>query len=90
VPPLHLGLILPNYGEALDSERLAGVAIAAEQAGLDSGWVTDHVIVPAEHAPTYGTIAEALVSLASSQRARTGSSLVSRRSSSPNGGRSSR
>jgi alkanesulfonate monooxygenase SsuD/methylene tetrahydromethanopterin reductase-like flavin-dependent oxidoreductase (luciferase family) len=63
VPPLHLGVILPNYGEALDAERLAGVAIAAEQAGLDSGWVTDHVIVPAEHAPTYGTIAEALVSL---------------------------
>jgi alkanesulfonate monooxygenase SsuD/methylene tetrahydromethanopterin reductase-like flavin-dependent oxidoreductase (luciferase family) len=63
VPPLHLGVILPNYGEALDAERLAGVAVAAEQAGLDSGWVTDHVIVPAEHAPTYGTIAEALVSL---------------------------
>jgi alkanesulfonate monooxygenase SsuD/methylene tetrahydromethanopterin reductase-like flavin-dependent oxidoreductase (luciferase family) len=63
VPPLHLGVILPNYGEALDAERLAGVAIAAEQAGLDSGWVTDHVIVPAEQAGTYGTIAEALVSL---------------------------
>jgi alkanesulfonate monooxygenase SsuD/methylene tetrahydromethanopterin reductase-like flavin-dependent oxidoreductase (luciferase family) len=63
VPPLHLGLVLPNYGEALDAERLAGVAVAAEQAGLDSGWVTDHVIVPAEHAGTYGTIAEALVSL---------------------------
>jgi alkanesulfonate monooxygenase SsuD/methylene tetrahydromethanopterin reductase-like flavin-dependent oxidoreductase (luciferase family) len=63
VPPLHLGLVLPNYGEALDAERLAGVAVAAEQAGLDSGWVTDHVTVPAEHAGTYGTIAEALVSL---------------------------
>src|ERR671934_1769389 len=61
--PLHLGVILPNYGEALAAERLAGVAVAAEQAGLDSGWVTDHVIVPEEHAGTYGTIAEALVSL---------------------------
>src|ERR671934_1166774 len=61
--PLHLGVILPNYGEALDAERLAGVAVAAEQAGFDSGWVTDHVIVPEEHAGTYGTIAEALVSL---------------------------
>jgi alkanesulfonate monooxygenase SsuD/methylene tetrahydromethanopterin reductase-like flavin-dependent oxidoreductase (luciferase family) len=56
-------VVLPNYGEAVDAERLAGVAVAAEQAGLDSGWVTDHVIVPAEHAGTYGTIAEALVSL---------------------------
>jgi alkanesulfonate monooxygenase SsuD/methylene tetrahydromethanopterin reductase-like flavin-dependent oxidoreductase (luciferase family) len=63
VPPLHLGVVLPNYGEALATEQLAGVAVAAEQAGFDSGWVTDHVIVPAKHAGTYGTIAEALVSL---------------------------
>jgi alkanesulfonate monooxygenase SsuD/methylene tetrahydromethanopterin reductase-like flavin-dependent oxidoreductase (luciferase family) len=63
VAPLHLGLILPNYGETLDAERLARVAVAAEAAGFDSGWVTDHVIVPPEHAPIYGTIAEALVSL---------------------------
>src|SRR5919109_3478445 len=61
--PLHLGVILPNYGDALDAERLAGVAAAAEQVGFDSGWVTDHVIVPEEHSGTYGTIAEALVSL---------------------------
>jgi alkanesulfonate monooxygenase SsuD/methylene tetrahydromethanopterin reductase-like flavin-dependent oxidoreductase (luciferase family) len=63
VAALHLGLILPNYGEGLDAERLAGTALAAEQAGFDSGWVTDHVIVPPEHEPIYGTIAEALVSL---------------------------
>ena len=59
----HLGLILPNYGEGLDAERLADSALAAEQAGFDSGWVTDHVVVPPEHAPIYGTIAEALVAL---------------------------
>lgn len=61
--PLHLGLILPNYGERLDAERLASAAVAAEDAGFDSGWVTDHVVVPPEHAAIYGTIAEALVSL---------------------------
>jgi alkanesulfonate monooxygenase SsuD/methylene tetrahydromethanopterin reductase-like flavin-dependent oxidoreductase (luciferase family) len=60
---LHLGLILPNYGEALAADRLASAAIAAEEAGLDSGWVTDHVLVPPEHAPIYGSIAESLVSL---------------------------
>lgn len=60
---LHLGVILPNYGAALDAERLASVAVTAEHAGFDSGWVTDHVFVPAEHSGTYGTIAEALVSL---------------------------
>jgi alkanesulfonate monooxygenase SsuD/methylene tetrahydromethanopterin reductase-like flavin-dependent oxidoreductase (luciferase family) len=63
VARLHLGLILPNYGEALGARRLASGAAAAEEAGFDSGWVTDHLIVPPEHAPVYGTIAEALVSL---------------------------
>ena len=61
--PLHLGLILPNYGESLDRERLARAAVVAETAGFDSGWVTDHLIVPEEHAPVYGTIAEPLVAL---------------------------
>lgn len=60
---LHLGLILPNYGDRVATERLAGAAVAAEKAGFDSAWVTDHLVVPAEHAPIYGTIAEALVSL---------------------------
>ena len=60
---MHLGLILPNYGENLAAERLAAVAVAAEESGFDSGWVTDHLIVPDEHAPIYGDIAEALVAL---------------------------
>jgi alkanesulfonate monooxygenase SsuD/methylene tetrahydromethanopterin reductase-like flavin-dependent oxidoreductase (luciferase family) len=60
---VHLGLILPNYGNDLATERLADAALAAERAGFDSGWVTDHLVVPAEHAPIYGTIAEALVTL---------------------------
>ena len=60
---MHLGLILPNYGESLEAERLAAVAAAAEAAGFDSGWLTDHVLVPEEHTHVYGTIAEALVSL---------------------------
>jgi alkanesulfonate monooxygenase SsuD/methylene tetrahydromethanopterin reductase-like flavin-dependent oxidoreductase (luciferase family) len=63
VAALHLGLILPNYGRALDPERLVGAALAAEESGFDSGWVTDHVLAPPEHAPIYGTIAEALVAL---------------------------
>ena len=61
--PLHLGVILPNYGAAVDAEVLANAAVAAEEAAFDSGWVTDHLIVPADHSATYGTIAEALVSL---------------------------
>jgi alkanesulfonate monooxygenase SsuD/methylene tetrahydromethanopterin reductase-like flavin-dependent oxidoreductase (luciferase family) len=63
VPTLHLGVVLPNYGAALEAGRLADVAVAAEEAGFQSGWVTDHLVVPADQAGTYGSIAEALVSL---------------------------
>jgi alkanesulfonate monooxygenase SsuD/methylene tetrahydromethanopterin reductase-like flavin-dependent oxidoreductase (luciferase family) len=60
---MHFGVILPNYGAALGAEHLAAVAVAAEESGFDSGWVTDHLIVPDEHAPIYGSIADPLVSL---------------------------
>src|SRR5204862_57276 len=50
-------------GDGLDAERLAHVALVAEEAGFDSGWVTDHLVVPPKHAPVYGTIAEPLVAL---------------------------
>jgi len=59
----HLGVVLPNYGEAFDPGHLAAAAAAAEDAGLDSGWTTDHVLPPSRHAGVYGTIAEALVAV---------------------------
>jgi alkanesulfonate monooxygenase SsuD/methylene tetrahydromethanopterin reductase-like flavin-dependent oxidoreductase (luciferase family) len=59
----HLGVVLPNYGEAFDPGRLASAATAAEEAGLDSGWTTDHVLPPSRHAAVYGTVAEALVTV---------------------------
>jgi alkanesulfonate monooxygenase SsuD/methylene tetrahydromethanopterin reductase-like flavin-dependent oxidoreductase (luciferase family) len=61
--PPHLGVVLPNYGAAFDPGRLHAAAVAAEQAGLDSGWLTDHLLVPSRHANVYGTIAEALVAV---------------------------
>ena len=59
----HLGVVLPNYGDAFDPGRLASAAVAAEAAGLDSGWMTDHLLPPSRHAGIYGTIAEALVTV---------------------------
>jgi alkanesulfonate monooxygenase SsuD/methylene tetrahydromethanopterin reductase-like flavin-dependent oxidoreductase (luciferase family) len=59
----HLGVVLPNYGPSFDLGRLAGAAAAAEEAGLDSGWTTDHVLPPSRHAGVYGTISEALVTV---------------------------
>jgi alkanesulfonate monooxygenase SsuD/methylene tetrahydromethanopterin reductase-like flavin-dependent oxidoreductase (luciferase family) len=52
----HLGLIHPNYNSELSVDRLVGAAQAAEAAGFDSGWVTDHVLVSDEYA-AYGSIA---------------------------------
>jgi alkanesulfonate monooxygenase SsuD/methylene tetrahydromethanopterin reductase-like flavin-dependent oxidoreductase (luciferase family) len=59
----HLGVVLPNYGDGFDPGRLASAATAAEEAGLDSGWMTDHVLAPSRHAGIYGTVAEALVTV---------------------------
>jgi alkanesulfonate monooxygenase SsuD/methylene tetrahydromethanopterin reductase-like flavin-dependent oxidoreductase (luciferase family) len=59
----HLGVVLPNYGKAFDPGRLTAAAAAAEAAGLDSGWMTDHVLSPTRHAGIYGTITEALVTV---------------------------
>ena len=59
----HLGVVLPNYGKGFDPGRLTAAAAAAEAVGLDSGWMTDHVLPPTGHAGIYGTIAEALVTV---------------------------
>lgn len=59
----HVGLILPNYGTRLEPGALIRATQTAEAAGFDSGWLTDHILVPRDMAPIYGTIAEALVTL---------------------------
>src|SRR4029450_8567802 len=59
----HLGVVLPNYGDGFDPGRLAAAAVATEEAGLDSGWMTDHVMAPSRPAGIYGTVAEALVTV---------------------------
>jgi probable F420-dependent oxidoreductase len=43
---MKLGICLPHYGRPIEVERMVTVARRAEEAGLDSIWVTDHVIVP--------------------------------------------
>jgi alkanesulfonate monooxygenase SsuD/methylene tetrahydromethanopterin reductase-like flavin-dependent oxidoreductase (luciferase family) len=59
----HFGLILPNYGEGLSLDALRDSATAAEETEFDSVWATDHVMVTSVHAPIYGNITEALVTL---------------------------
>jgi probable F420-dependent oxidoreductase len=43
---VKLGICLPHYGRPIEPSRLAQLATRAEEVGLDSVWVTDHVVVP--------------------------------------------
>ena len=43
---MKVGICFPHYGRPIEVGRLLGVVRRAEERGLDSVWVTDHVIVP--------------------------------------------
>jgi probable F420-dependent oxidoreductase len=43
---MKLGICLPHYGRPIEVGRILEVARRAEARGLDSVWVTDHIIVP--------------------------------------------
>ncbi len=50
----HLGVALPNYGEAASPEAIRRMAESAELLGFDSVWATEHVLVGPAAAATYG------------------------------------
>jgi probable F420-dependent oxidoreductase len=50
---MKLGICLPHYGRPIEVGRLLEVVIRAEERGLDSVWVTDHVVVPRETSLIY-------------------------------------
>jgi Luciferase-like monooxygenase len=60
---VHLGVIVPNYGEGATPQRLRRSAEVAEELGFDSVWATEHIIVGPEAADTYGTVFEPFVTL---------------------------
>jgi probable F420-dependent oxidoreductase len=43
---MKIGICLPHYGRPIEVGRIQEVVHSAEECGLDSIWVTDHVIVP--------------------------------------------
>ncbi|MBI1735812.1 MAG: LLM class flavin-dependent oxidoreductase, partial [Candidatus Rokubacteria bacterium] len=43
---MKLGICVPHYGRPIEIDRMLAVVRHAEETGLDSVWVTDHVIVP--------------------------------------------
>jgi alkanesulfonate monooxygenase SsuD/methylene tetrahydromethanopterin reductase-like flavin-dependent oxidoreductase (luciferase family) len=61
---VKFGVCLPNYGTHLSKQALIEASREAERLGYDSIWTTDHILVPREHADTYGNILDCLASLA--------------------------
>lgn len=56
---MHLGIRLPYHTDVVSGEVMTRVAVAAEEAGIHSGWVADHIVFPAagtgSKAPTTAT-----------------------------------
>ena len=50
---MKVGIHLPQWGASATREGVLSVARAAEAAGVDSVWVADHVVFPADSTSTY-------------------------------------
>jgi len=61
---VHLGVILPNFGEGTSPDGIRAVAEAAEELGFDSVWATEHIIVGPDAVDPFGTVLEPLATLA--------------------------
>jgi probable F420-dependent oxidoreductase len=60
---VHLGVILPNFGEGSTPDGIRRSAEAAEDLGYDSVWATEHIIVGPEGVDPYGRVYAPLVTL---------------------------
>jgi probable F420-dependent oxidoreductase len=60
---VHLGVILPNYGEGSSPDGIRATAETAEELGFDSAWATEHIIVGPEAVDPYGRVFDPLVTL---------------------------
>lgn len=50
---MRVGITLPNYGPLANADNLVRLARVAEDAGFDSIWVADHLVVPTESDSVY-------------------------------------
>jgi probable F420-dependent oxidoreductase len=62
-PGVHLGLILPNFGEGSTPDGIRHAAETAEALGFDSVWATEHVLVGREAVDPYGRVYAPLITL---------------------------
>lgn len=61
---MKFGYILPNYGDRISPAELLEISRVCEDAGFDSVWATDHIIMPTELREPYGQVLEPLTTLA--------------------------
>ena len=62
---MHLGLTLRNMGDQSTPQTLSACAALAEEAGLESAWVVDHIAIPPDDAEgSGGRYLDPLVTLA--------------------------
>ena len=60
---MKFGLVLPNFGPQASRFAIIDSTIAAENAGFDSVWLTDHLALPKEDGEIFGNIYESLSSM---------------------------
>ena len=61
---MHLGAILPNYGEGSSPDGIRRAVSLAEELGFDSVWTTEHIVVgPDALADPYRRVYDSLVTL---------------------------
>jgi alkanesulfonate monooxygenase SsuD/methylene tetrahydromethanopterin reductase-like flavin-dependent oxidoreductase (luciferase family) len=60
---VELQVVLPDESASMPPERLAELAVAAEELGFGTAWLPDHLLPPAPFGPTYGGVYEPLVTI---------------------------
>jgi len=61
---VYLGAILPNFGAGSSPGGILALAEAAEEAGFDSVWTTEHIVVGPESPEVYRRLYDSLLTLA--------------------------
>lgn len=61
---MKFGVVLPSFGPPAGRLAIVDAALAAERLGYDSVWLTDHIALPQSDSETFGTIFEAVTTLA--------------------------
>src|SRR5437867_12372175 len=60
---MKFGVCVPNYGESSSAEALRTVAMEAENAGCNSLWTTDHILMPRNSGTPYERIFDSITTL---------------------------